>query len=600
MSKPLISLCMIVKDEQDNLARCLTSVKDVVDEMIVVDTGSSDTTINIARDFGCKVYQVPWNNDFSQARNVAMDKANGEWILLMDADEELVEEDCQKVIALTHEDAEGYFFQVLSYIGEYAGPDVVSNLNLKLVRNSEQYRFMGAIHEQLASVITRVNPEAKLKISDVRVYHYGYLRYNVEKQHKRRRNIAILEEQLVRYPGETFIVYNLGNEYFALGNYEKALNLYKEVLKDLNPHLGYASKIYIQATLCLQRLGRYGEALKIIQRGLKDFPKLTDLVYIKSDIYHQLGLYSQALRGFKQCVDMGEAPLLYAFLLGVGGYRSYAAMGQIYEELKDYEMAYKHYIYALQQKPDFLGPIYRIGHILFLLLEPEQALNKLEQYFDSTANSKLILADILLCEHRYDMSIDYIEKAAQDIELSPKFLYLKAQCLMYLDRFEEAYRCLIDIPADIPYYTAALKDIVWCFWMQQQWEDAEVAIYFMEQQSLPRHIIDVYKAFFAILKQSDAIQALSGGNESSREYEKIIFEILDRLLGFKRFELFERALNLLNLIDSDDVLMQLGKLYYRYGYNVLAREELLRSIKAFEVYDGESLDMLKSLLGQKA
>jgi hypothetical protein len=136
--------------------------------------------------------------------------------------------------------------------------------------------------------------------------------------------------------------------------------------------------------------------------------------------------------------------------------------------------------------------------------------------------------------------------------------------------------------------------------MQQQWEDAEVAIYFMEQQSLPRHIIDVYKAFFAVLKQSDAIQALSGDNESSREYEKIIFEILDRLLGFKRFELFERALNLLNLIDSDDVLMQLGKLYYRYGYNVLAREELVRSIKAFEVYDGESLDMLKSLLGQKA
>lgn len=595
MLRPLISLCMIVKDEQDNLSRCLASVKDIVDEMIVVDTGSSDATVDIARDFGCQVYKAPWNNDFSSARNIAMDKATGEWILLMDADEELAAEDRKRVRELTREPVDGYFFQILSYVGDYIGTDVVSNLNLKLVRNREDYRFTGAIHEQLAPVIMHVNPQAVLKICDIKIYHYGYLYHNVEKQHKRQRNIAILEEQLARYPEQEFIMFNLGNEYFALGQYEKALNLYKKVMRDLNPNMGYASKLYVQTLLCLQRLGRYTEALKLADKGIEIFPQFTDLVYIKSSIYHQLKLYSQALRGFSQCIDMGEAPLLHAFLIGVGGYRSYFAMGEIYEELRDYEMAYKCYVHALQQKRDFLLPVYRIGHILFSFLEPEQALNKLKEHFDDTANSKLIIADILACEGRYDKALEYIQEAAQDIELSPKFLYLKAYCLMCIGDFERAYRCLIDIPSDAIYYPASLKDIVWCFWMQEQWDDAEVAIYFMEQQNMPVAVVDVYKVFSSILTGTDAIEPLTEDKEISKEYEQTIFEILDKLLSFRKFELFERALNMLNLIESDDVLMRLGKLYYKHGYNTLARAELLRSIKAFDVYDSEALDILKTL-----
>ncbi|RPI67925.1 MAG: glycosyltransferase family 2 protein, partial [Geobacteraceae bacterium] len=82
-----VSLCMIVKNEQSHLARCLRSVKPLVDEMIVVDTGSSDRTQDIAKIFGAKVFEFPWNNDFSKARNFSLSKAAGNWILVLDADE---------------------------------------------------------------------------------------------------------------------------------------------------------------------------------------------------------------------------------------------------------------------------------------------------------------------------------------------------------------------------------------------------------------------------------------------------------------------------------------------------------------------------------
>ncbi len=86
---PTLSLCMIVKNEEKHLARCLSSVKDVADEIVIVDTGSTDKTIEIAESFSAKIFHFDWVNDFSAARNFALSKCTGDWILYLDADEEL-------------------------------------------------------------------------------------------------------------------------------------------------------------------------------------------------------------------------------------------------------------------------------------------------------------------------------------------------------------------------------------------------------------------------------------------------------------------------------------------------------------------------------
>ena len=95
-----VSLCMIVKNEEYYLPRCLSSVNNIVDEVIIVDTGSTDKTVEIAKSFGAKVYFFPWNNNFSEARNESLKYASKEWILILDADDELYTEDQKNLIAL--------------------------------------------------------------------------------------------------------------------------------------------------------------------------------------------------------------------------------------------------------------------------------------------------------------------------------------------------------------------------------------------------------------------------------------------------------------------------------------------------------------------
>ncbi|QNK41953.1 glycosyltransferase family 2 protein [Caproicibacter fermentans] len=177
-----ISLCMIVKNEEENLTRCLNSVKDLVSEIILVDTGSTDRTVSIARDFGASFFSYRWNDSFSDARNYALSKAAGSWILVMDADEELEPEDRSALIALAREEdgaSEVFCGKTLCYSGDRADCcNLLVTMNVRLIRNGKGYRYVGRVHEQLSG------PEGppRMTASGIRFYHYGYLSSQIEKK----------------------------------------------------------------------------------------------------------------------------------------------------------------------------------------------------------------------------------------------------------------------------------------------------------------------------------------------------------------------------------------------------------------------------------
>jgi glycosyltransferase involved in cell wall biosynthesis len=118
--------------------------------MIIIDTGSSDKTVEIARRIWGTDRIFEWNNNFSDARNHSIQEARMDWILLMDGDDEFHKDDTQKFLDLVeHSEKDGHYFKTLSYAGSQAGNDIVTNLNLRLLRNTKKYRFAGAIHEQI-------------------------------------------------------------------------------------------------------------------------------------------------------------------------------------------------------------------------------------------------------------------------------------------------------------------------------------------------------------------------------------------------------------------------------------------------------------------
>ena len=187
LNKPILSLCMIVKNEKENLPRCLASAKPYVDEMIVVDTGSQDGTAEIALSYGAKVSHFEWCDDFSAARNYSISLASGDWILLLDADEELVVEtenfkqqlaDNKELLgyALVRED-----FNVTNIIGGFHG---------RLFRNLPNLRYVNRFHEQLKYEDKNL---VYGKLEGIKIIHYGNFEEEKVLKKAANRDIPILE-----------------------------------------------------------------------------------------------------------------------------------------------------------------------------------------------------------------------------------------------------------------------------------------------------------------------------------------------------------------------------------------------------------------------
>ncbi len=163
---------MIVKNEENCLARCLRSVASLVDEMIVVDTGSTDKTVEIAEENGATVFTDEWRDDFSSSRNVSLDKATGDWMLVMDADEELRAEDIPSIRPLL-EDSEmkGYLIEIVSRSINNDNPSEARiHRSVRLFRNDPRYRYEGTIHEEID---LDPNPSLSIGAAPATIYHYG-------------------------------------------------------------------------------------------------------------------------------------------------------------------------------------------------------------------------------------------------------------------------------------------------------------------------------------------------------------------------------------------------------------------------------------------
>ncbi|SHE48025.1 Glycosyltransferase involved in cell wall bisynthesis [Caldanaerobius fijiensis DSM 17918] len=592
IESPLLSLCMIVKNEEKNLPRCLDSVKDIVDEMIIVDTGSTDSTVKVAESYGAKVFSIRWNDDFSEARNASLEKANGKWILLMDADDELDQEDKQKIRNLLTDDVEGYFFKTINYVGQNPGVEVALNMNFRLMRNRPEYRFIYPIHEQIAAVIQQIRPGAKLVSTDIKVYHYGYLDDEVVIKEKRKRNMRIIERVLQENPSDAFMRFNMGNEYFALSDYNKALYEYMLSLNNTHGKTGYLSKLYVRMTLCYNELKRYDEALSIIERGLSDYPDLTDLVFLKGYIHHVNKRYTIAERLFKECIEMGEAPFDIGFIMGVGSFRAHHALGELYLELEDYDEAYVHFEQAYKMNNSFKEPLFKMCEILMKTRGVSEAREKLEDMIDiQNPDGISLMINIFLRYKRYDICLEYLDPLLRNDKCNDEIYYLYGRCLFYLKQLDKAYDMWKMIDSKSHFYDMVIDDLMLRCVIKNEYEETIAECCRIKKAKK----YEVFQRLNDLLNRKKP-DILSDDIETSKEYSDIIFDILDKLLYLEEFEIFENALGLLNLIEDKTVLLRLGKLYYRYGFVQNAENEILRSMKLFNIYDQEALSILNHII----
>ena len=342
-----VSLCMIVKDEEKVIGRCLESIKGIVDEIIVVDTGSSDKTVEIAQSYGAKLYYFQWNQNFSDARNFSISKATKEWILIIDADEYLRPGDEEKFITAVNDvKNDGYLVKTLNFNKEGSTQYIV-NLNHRLIKNNGNYRFSGAIHENIKCVDKNKQTGA-IKVVDVGFFHTGYLAASRHEKDKKLRNIQILEKSLQNFPTDPLLLFSMGNEY-AKTDSEAAMVYYDKAYQQRPFKQGYGPKLVMFRIMSLIQLGDKPAILEAIQEGLEIYPDFTDLMYYRGMQYQSSGLILKAIESFQKCAEMGRPrdllqcqPNLYTFAPDL-------AIGDIYFEQQCYEQAMTHYEKALSK-----------------------------------------------------------------------------------------------------------------------------------------------------------------------------------------------------------------------------------------------------------
>ena len=217
-----LSACLIVKNEGVLLPSCLESIRSFVDEIIIVDTGSIDNTVEIARKYGAQVYHYAWRDDFSAARNESLCHASNEWILSIDADETVDAVNAARIRdVIVREDIMGA--TVRQCIPQNAGNIVTAYYSeyCRLFRRNPAIRFQGTIHEQILPSIEHLR--GKVLRSDIVIHHWAYAATEEKKRNRAERNLRYLLAELIRNPDDPFVHFNLGMTYRELKQSDMAL-----------------------------------------------------------------------------------------------------------------------------------------------------------------------------------------------------------------------------------------------------------------------------------------------------------------------------------------------------------------------------------------
>ena len=228
-----LSVCLIVKNEERFLGQCLKSVQGLAAQIVVVDTGSTDRTLEIAREHGAEIYSFAWCDDFSAARNAVLEHATGDWVLVLDADEELSADGREKVKgAMNGAAVLAWRLPLVNAGRESEGCSYVP----RLFRNAPGLFFVGRVHEQVFSSIEVRRAEWGLenRLGDATIIHYGYTAELTRDRHKIERNLRLLERAIEELPGEPHLLMNHGLELSRSGRETEALARYQEAFEILS------------------------------------------------------------------------------------------------------------------------------------------------------------------------------------------------------------------------------------------------------------------------------------------------------------------------------------------------------------------------------
>ncbi len=367
---PTVALCMIVKNEEIFLDDCLKSVQGAVDEICIVDTGSTDGTVEIARKYGAKLGYFEWTGDFATARNKSIEMATSDWILILDADETITPESIDEIRRVSRDKTKiGYACIIENLLGDKPGEGKQMAMIFRFFQNRPDMRYEGIIHEQMLPSAQRTGMPNEA--SQIRIVHKGYLKKHVEDRNKNERNLRILLEQEKAEPENPYCHFNLGQTYKMLGRVPEAERHYRTALEILRPlpdanTIPYFASLYFSYTDLVRENGRFQEALDLAEEGMKRFPQYADLQFTRGNIFLGMERYEEAIKIYEGCRKYAGQVFAGGTDPGVSTYKATNAVGVCYAKLGKLALAKQYLKRALKEWPTPNAEIHTNLGIIYL------------------------------------------------------------------------------------------------------------------------------------------------------------------------------------------------------------------------------------------
>lgn len=488
--KSKLSLCMIARDEEDNLAGCLLPVKDIFDEIVVVDTGSQDKTVEMGQRLGAKVHSLPWEDDFARARNASLRYATGDWIFWMDADDRLERGEAIKLRRLAKSSPPDSYFLCRVISTEFNGTKT-EFLQLRLFPKLPGVRFENPVHEQVSYSLDRLG--LKGKISLVRINHLGYS--NPEEYNRKvERNLKILQRQVEKSPQDISIRYQLATNYNAKGMIKEAIRELRILLNRAQTDSSFP-EITKMAHIILgnnyRKLGRFNLALQHYQRAGEVAPDDGLPNYCLGELFYKLGKITEAEANFEEIKRKGIRLGLASIPLAELRYFTSFYLAKCFDKRGEAQKASQEYKNALQIKPNSL-PILRALGELFLrkenYAEAQRSYQKLvaggsnspTDYFD-LGTAEIFLGDLRGAERALKKAIKLAPNFSEAL-LRLAFVYTRQGKLR---QAEESYKKLLQID---PHQVEPLTNLGYLYLNSN--DHAQAKKYFIQVKKLKPGEID--------------------------------------------------------------------------------------------------------------
>ena len=347
-----ISACYMVKNEEKDLPRSLESVKKAADEIIIVDTGSTDRTIEIAKGYGAKVIETTWEDDFSKPRNMAIDTATGDWIIFLDADEFFAFPEKVRPAIKKLSKNDSIMIPRINIDEDNNNREISHDWCLRIFRNVDYLRYRGIIHENVADIKSG-DLSYVFGNENLTIYHTGYGLQVIES--KLRRNLKLIQKEISLYGHETKHDIALADCYAGLRDYEKSMYHAQRALKSDVQSVTGMGNLYHKILNAMREL-KYSdsEMLKVADEAVDNLPALPEFYAERGMILCGLNRLDEAYISFHKSLKVWKnmKPNLHeeSYFAGAA-HIVYARLAEIEALVGNYAQAQRNIIEAIELNP---------------------------------------------------------------------------------------------------------------------------------------------------------------------------------------------------------------------------------------------------------